>query len=157
MFLCSVMNFRYLIFVLFYVTHSSGVDGKRFYITRYGWYILFYLFKMARHRTNHYGFLQLGECADCSSRRTNYNWCRGEDWAYCSLTSGYSTRNKKCRDECGFHGYSYMWCYLEEGGWDHCSLIQDTSLTEYEYYGVECDSYCDISECNKCPCSTLNV
>ncbi|XP_037043729.1 uncharacterized protein LOC119079756 [Bradysia coprophila] len=120
------MYFGYFLLVLFCAFRTNGVDGKRFYITRYG------------------------ACTDCDRRSGSYHWCSvgtgSSDWDYCSKTPGYSSSEYKCRDNhpCGFHGNSYLWCYLEKGSWDYCSLIEDTSVTQFTYKEDKCDNYCDL-------------
>ena len=33
-----------------------------------------------------------------------------------------AAQGQKCKSDspCGYHGYSYAWCYLEGGGWEYC-------------------------------------
>ncbi|XP_043268125.1 uncharacterized protein [Venturia canescens] len=114
-----------LLLIIIIATLTLPTDGKRFYIT------------------------SSGVCTDCRwSEDQEYQWCTADTLDYCSTSPGYSSKNKKCKSDhaCDEHGYGYMWCYLEEGGWDYCSLIEDTTAKQFTYTAKECQSYCDIKD-----------
>lgn len=72
-----------------------------------------------------------------------------DSWDYCSILPDHTRTLKKCQDNhpCGYHGYSYLWCYVDNGhfwDWDYCSIIEDNSLTQFTYEDDECENYCDI-------------
>ncbi|XP_043268124.1 uncharacterized protein [Venturia canescens] len=114
-----------LLLIIIIATLTLPTHGKRFYITN------------------------TGVCTDCRwTDDRKYQWCTTDTWDYCSTSPGYSSKNKKCKSDhaCNEYGFSYLWCYLEEGGWDYCSHIEDTTTRQFSHTAKECQSYCDIRD-----------
>ena len=68
------------------------------------------------------GFPCLGPCQSNNRCVEAYSsQAFGEN--YCSLREGYSVGNKKCVDSCSRKKRSsYLYCNLEDGSWDYCSI-----------------------------------
>ncbi|XP_063159770.1 uncharacterized protein LOC134497781 [Candoia aspera] len=51
----------------------------------------------------------------------------------------YTSSGGTCLNDCGYHGYTYTWCKLNDDKWDYCSLKEGLDAS-----GKKCDTPCNL-------------
>ncbi|XP_028417335.1 uncharacterized protein LOC114541731 isoform X2 [Dendronephthya gigantea] len=82
----------------------------------------------------------------CKSKYRNSYWCytKGayDSWEYCSRSANEDIEGKKCKNACAERGEKYKWCYLLNGGWNYCGLVQNRLQRFKTRYGYDCVDDC---------------
>ncbi|XP_028416575.1 uncharacterized protein LOC114540652 [Dendronephthya gigantea] len=84
----------------------------------------------------------------CDRKYGKRYWCYTEgarasdSWEYCSRSPNEDIEGKKCKNACAENGKKYNWCYLLDGGWNYCGLVQNRLQRFKTRYGYDCVDDC---------------
>ncbi|XP_016404049.1 uncharacterized protein LOC107737102 [Sinocyclocheilus rhinocerous] len=82
-------------------------------------------------------------------RKQDYYWCNtAQGWDYCSPSENRDYKNKQCREDspCGKQGEKYNWCWLKEGSWGYCGLVEPKMFLHRSKYHYVCIDECQYYE-----------
>ncbi|XP_078541537.1 uncharacterized protein LOC144826949 [Lissotriton helveticus] len=94
---------------------------------------------------DHFSSYYDDQCQDCG-QGASYYWCHTRGgWDYCSPAANRDYYGRRCKADhpCGHHGYSYSWCYTEDGSWGYCGRVEKKVVSHVtSYYQSVCQDEC---------------
>ncbi len=125
-----------------------GKHGTDYYWCKTGYLSWGYCGQVMEDK-NHYGSKTGALCYDrCDQINGVYHCNTAEGWDYCSPSENVDYWNKNCNENnpCGKQGKDYYWCWLKEGSWGYCGLVEPKMLLHRSKYHYVCTDNCQYYE-----------